>query len=278
MDTYYFRKYLDVAPFALALWRAPEANFIRDGYAKVTNTDFSKQTTIKLKTPILDVGCGFGEFAGVFFDSQIEIGVDISIEDLLRAEKGEKYKKLVSADARHLPFSKNTFSTVISVSVLEHISTPKKCIQEAYRVLKPGGILILTIVTSDINNHLFYPPLLKKLGLYRVADEYIKYYHHIFKHITLYSPQKWKQIVEQAGFTIRLQRGTFSDKLVKAFDFFLLTALPSQVSRWLNGSRWVWGLSVKKRLLEPLYIWLTKETIMTKSNILIIAQKPDKNR
>jgi len=63
----YLKDYLKVAPISHSVWRAAEAK------------ELSK---IDLPPPTLDVGCGFGEFAGVFFDSMIEVGIDISLPDV----------------------------------------------------------------------------------------------------------------------------------------------------------------------------------------------------
>ena len=46
------------------------------------------------------------------------------------------------ADCTNLPFADNTIDCVISNAVLEHVTEPELFIQEAYRVLKPGGIII----------------------------------------------------------------------------------------------------------------------------------------
>ncbi|UCH72250.1 MAG: hypothetical protein JSW62_01510, partial [Thermoplasmatales archaeon] len=67
MKKNYFKEYLKIAPLSHALWRAKEAKSLEN---------------IKLKEPILDLGCGFGEFAGVFFEGMIEIGIDVSQDDL----------------------------------------------------------------------------------------------------------------------------------------------------------------------------------------------------
>lgn len=73
----YFEKYLRVAPFSHALWRSREAIFVKK---------------VKFKKPLLDIGCGFGEFAGVFFQSKVEIGIDISLKDLIEAAKKRSIK------------------------------------------------------------------------------------------------------------------------------------------------------------------------------------------
>lgn len=43
-----------------------------------------------------------------------------------------------------LPFPNDTFDTVISTQVLEHVEKPWVMVKEIYRVLKPGGVCILT--------------------------------------------------------------------------------------------------------------------------------------
>ncbi|MDI6591500.1 MAG: class I SAM-dependent methyltransferase [Patescibacteria group bacterium] len=50
----------------------------------------------------------------------------------------------VVGDALNLPFRAGTFDTIISTQVLEHVEKPWIMIKEIHRVLKPGGICILT--------------------------------------------------------------------------------------------------------------------------------------
>lgn len=47
-------------------------------------------------------------------------------------------------DAHRLPFADEQFACVLCVEVLEHCHTPQQVIDECYRVLQPGGTLILT--------------------------------------------------------------------------------------------------------------------------------------
>jgi SAM-dependent methyltransferase len=48
------------------------------------------------------------------------------------------------ADAHDLPFPAGDFDTVICTQVLEHVAEPVRVLREAARVLRPGGILLLT--------------------------------------------------------------------------------------------------------------------------------------
>ena len=50
----------------------------------------------------------------------------------------------VVADAHALPFKDGEFENILCSEVLEHLHTPEKAISEMYRVLAPGGTLILT--------------------------------------------------------------------------------------------------------------------------------------
>jgi len=51
----------------------------------------------------------------------------------------------IIADITHLPFCNSTATAVMSLAVLEHVAEPSLVLEEIYRILKPGG-LILSIV------------------------------------------------------------------------------------------------------------------------------------
>lgn len=258
----YFEKYLDIAPFALALWRAIEAQALHQ----------AKRRT-HYRPPILDLGCGFGEFSGVFFKSTIEVGIDISAVDLLRAAQGKKYRNLYAQDARHLSFPDHSFVTIISISVLEHIPQVRQAIAEAYRVLRPGGFFIVTLPTDKLYSYLFYPSLFRKLGLSWLARLYYHLYNRAFKHINLWSQARWVKLIHSVGFKLVYTQEIISPTATKIFDLFLITALPSQIGRWLLGNRLIWGLGWKKKFLNAVFSRLIYQPTQSGSNIILVAQK-----
>lgn len=259
-STPYFRKYLEVAPLSLALWRTGEAQAV---------------SQIPFEKPLLDIGCGFGEFMGVFMNQQIEVGIDINQKDLILAAKSKKYQNLILADASHLPFPDRSFKTVISISTLEHIATKdlKKVFSETYRILELNGKFIFTVPTQTINNQLLFPRLMRKIKLNFIATGYSKIFHRVFKHRSIISEQAWRKLTEKAGFTITKSCGTCTEKQLSYFEIGLLTAFPSQINRTLFKKRLIFSPKIRVKLLTKLFKKLFEEESHNSINIMIVAQK-----
>jgi SAM-dependent methyltransferase len=51
----------------------------------------------------------------------------------------------IQADAASLPFGKNIFDVVVCAELLEHVYLPELVLREMMRVLKPNGILLITV-------------------------------------------------------------------------------------------------------------------------------------
>jgi len=98
---------------------------------------------------ILDLGCGNGRFFEVFKNIEIDyFGVDIS-EKLIEIAKS-KYSqgKFIVSPALNLPFPEDFFDKVINFAVFHHIPSEEfrlQFLKEIKRVLKPKGLLVLTI-------------------------------------------------------------------------------------------------------------------------------------
>ena len=101
--------------------------------------DFISSNAHEIKGRILDVGCGEKPYANLFAATEY-IGIDIeqSGHDHTRSDIDVFY------DGLNIPFEDNSFDSIVCFEVLEHVFEPEKIIQEMYRVLKPGGKLMLT--------------------------------------------------------------------------------------------------------------------------------------
>lgn len=86
---------------------------------------------------ILDIGCGAKPYEKLFIErAQAYIGVDVDTDETKKVD--------VCADALRLPFRSETFDTVISNQTIEHVRHPELFVSEASRVLKTGGVMIIT--------------------------------------------------------------------------------------------------------------------------------------
>lgn len=136
----------------------------------------------------LDVGSGTGQVVHFLSKYKIKgVGVDISNLGTNMAhtqldKKGEtKMASFMVADVHRLPFKDDSFDSVGSCEVLEHLYQPEKCIGEMHRVLKPGGKLVTRcpnkLVSLDIDRmeiECFYKYLSYKNFL-RLLKKYVEY-------------------------------------------------------------------------------------------------------
>ncbi len=98
---------------------------------------------------ILDLGCGNGRLYEVLKEKGIDyIGVDFSERLIEIAKRKFPKAKFYVANILDLPFPSNFFDKIYSIAVLHHIPSLKfrlRVLREAKRVLKPKGLLILTV-------------------------------------------------------------------------------------------------------------------------------------
>jgi SAM-dependent methyltransferase len=103
---------------------------------------------------MLEPGCGRGEFLNNFKEMGLDVvGVDISPE-ATTYDNGLEVK-LCDVENELLPFEDNTFDVIYSKSFIEHLYYPERYLIEAYRVLKPNGVL-LTLVPDWESNYKTY--------------------------------------------------------------------------------------------------------------------------
>jgi ubiquinone/menaquinone biosynthesis C-methylase UbiE len=96
---------------------------------------------------ILDIGSSYGWTLGSLAGKANELwGIDVDRTALLQAEQTYPNLKLIHQTAAQLPFESNMFDVVILSEVIEHVGDENKqtVIDEAWRVLKTGGLFIFT--------------------------------------------------------------------------------------------------------------------------------------
>ena len=108
--------------------------FARKGLYESINT-FSQE--IKGKT--LDIGCGNKPYEKLFNSSEY-IGLEI---DSPENRKNKKADYFYAGD--QFPFPDNSFDSVVTNQVFEHIFNPEIFLAETYRVLKDDGILLISV-------------------------------------------------------------------------------------------------------------------------------------
>lgn len=112
---------------------------------------------------ILDAGCGIGlnSFLAARIGHSV-IGIDNDSEKIGLAKKmltKSKYPnvRFLKDDLTKLHFASRSFDCTMCIEVLEHIEDDKKAIKEVSRILKTGGIFIISVpgigVISRLNQH-----------------------------------------------------------------------------------------------------------------------------
>lgn len=106
-----------------------------------------EQIPYSRRNNLIEIGAGFGRLAKNYSQLFKKCVLLEPSQKLLNEAKKllEKKKNLVFRQGvgESIPFRRQSFDLVLMVRVLHHLQRPEKTIKEAYRVLKPGGFLIL---------------------------------------------------------------------------------------------------------------------------------------
>jgi len=94
---------------------------------------------------LLDIGCGEGTLASKALEKYREVyGIDISEDAVRLAKASGVVASCINLNVEPLPYPDNYFDTVTSLDVIEHIFDPANFVKEIYRVLTPGGNVIIS--------------------------------------------------------------------------------------------------------------------------------------
>jgi len=175
---------------------------------------------------VLDLGCGNGRFSQ-YLEKADYTGVDFSEKMIEEARKRFPQKKFQVANALSLPFKANTFDKIYSVAVIHQVpsfSYRLEAISEARRVLKPGGLLFLTVwnIWEEDKMMCIKQALLNLFSFnsFGTRDIILKRdrYYYVFKKGEL------SHLVEKAGFSME-EEGVVKNK--KHSNFYVVARRPS---------------------------------------------------
>ena len=203
---------------------------------------------------VLDFGCHDGRFGYLLKQHRNVdyIGVDKNRDAIKKAPDGVVVKELVHP----LPFADDEFDAVTVFEVLEHIHDQNKVLSDLFRVLKPGGLLLISVPRlhvfsfMDLANlkfvfpglHRWYYSLTRSPEAYRqrytanpdglIGDiEKEKQWHQHFREVEM------RELLERNGFCIEEidGAGLFSQLFTfLSYVFRLGFLFPQSVRDWDN--------------------------------------------
>jgi SAM-dependent methyltransferase len=159
---------------------------------------------------LLDIGCGDSPYRSLARNADLYIGVDVPRS----TDFGYGINVSALFDGDKLPLADQSVRTVLCTEVLEHVSDPRSLIDEIFRVLEPGGMVLATIPWSA---RFHYKPW-----------DYVRY-----------TPTKLAELFSQFEITCLDARGTdwsaVGSKLMVMWSRSILgKPTDSTWTRWLN--------------------------------------------
>ncbi len=245
---------------------------------------------------ILDMPCGRGFYLNMLryvSDCKL-VGADLDEEVIAKARRNVGHLPrlmLNHASIYALPYPDNTFDAVIASEILEHLDDDLAGLRELYRVLKPGGVIAVTV--PNANYPFWWDPINKTLEtLFNTHIQRGLFAGIWANHVRLYTADELREVVLQAGFAIEAERAfthhafPFIHNIVYGFGKPLLESgvLPQSMAQvadrtqfaqdsqsWLNPVKW--GLR--------LFNWFDRKNVMDEPsgrstvNLCIKGRKPE---
>ena len=175
---------------------------------------------------ILEAGCGLGPKVIYFKNCGFKIiGVDFVYSALKRLKEFDPSTKLATCDIHDCPFPNNSFGAYLSYGVVEHFPHgPQKAIEEAYRVLKENGMILMMVPAENFLSRFIHNPnnflnRLRKISLIRKffgkpeLDESNE--HDLY--MRFHTKNEMQKILKNTGFEILVE-----EPVSHSFSLFML--------------------------------------------------------
>jgi SAM-dependent methyltransferase len=183
---------------------------------------------------ILEAGCGLGQYVLALRGRGYDVeGADWASEivETVRAIRPDLPIRV--GDVARLEVADGYYSGYISLGVVEHRREgPEPFLQEAYRVLEPGGVAFISVPY-------FHPLRLLKarLGIYRGRPDDLEFYQYAF------TETEFAALLQEAGFKIidRMLYAGFKgvkDEIPLLRQMFKWRGVGQRLQRWLQSWEW----------------------------------------
>jgi SAM-dependent methyltransferase len=143
---------------------------------------------VRRRDRVLDLGCGDGAFLAEIQALGAEpVGADVAETALERARGRAPRAELrrVEPDGP-LPFADRSFDVVWCSETLEHVAATASFLAEVYRVLRPGGALVVTV------------PRVPRL---RALVAFERHFPPLGDHLRFYTRRSLADALDDGGFT-----------------------------------------------------------------------------
>jgi ubiquinone/menaquinone biosynthesis C-methylase UbiE len=120
-----------------------------DIIAEIHRERYRFAARLVLEGRVLDIACGIGYGSKILAqEDKVKqvIGVDVSSEAIHAAKQkfGGNKLSFQLASGERLPFQDNCFDSVVSLETIEHMAKPVCFLAELRRVLRPGGVIVIS--------------------------------------------------------------------------------------------------------------------------------------
>jgi len=178
----------------------------------------------KKKSFVLDIGSGTGELTSLIRKMRHNvIATEISKNAIKKIKFNHKILSVLINFNENIPFKDKTFDIVFCSEVIEHLFFPENFLKECNRILKNGGLLLL----STPNSVYYIKRILYLLGkTYREVDN--------LRHIQYFSEKTIRRLVEDAGFEIKKMIGNFGIMIPSFRPPFYKHKFICYLSRWIS--------------------------------------------
>jgi len=136
---------------------------------------------------VLDIGCHQGEFLQSLGD---QIEPSVGLDPLAATDTTSRHSLLRQPFAEPLAFGDASFDSVIMLATFEHIRDREPLCRECYRLLRPGGRVIVTVPSPGVDE------ILAILCRLRLADGMSLEEHHGF------DPRTTPELFLHTGFVL----------------------------------------------------------------------------